>query len=63
MSKPTEVDGTEQRHAIIWLQPWCDGCERHNHNLESGRCWCQDELEPCAECGRVPVKYVIDQAR
>lgn len=43
----------------IWLQPWCDGCERHCHD-EYGRTWCQDNVyDDCEECGRKAVRYVV----
>jgi hypothetical protein len=46
-------------HQIIWLQPWCEECEKHVHSIESGRTWCKDNpYDPC-ECGAMPVKYVI----
>ena len=46
-------------HAIIWLQPWCDGCEKHDYSCD-GRLWCQtDEWGHCDECGRASVKYVL----
>lgn len=49
----------EQVHETIWLAPWCDGCARHCYSGE-GRTWCQDDVyEPCEECGRVAVKYVL----
>lgn len=45
----------EQKHATIWLQPWCDQCESM---AGEGRMWCQDEVwGDCEECGRHPVKY------
>lgn len=49
----------EQRHETIWLAPWCDGCEKQCYSDE-GRTWCQENVyEPCEECGRMPVKYMI----
>lgn len=48
----------EQRHQTIWLQPWCDGCEKHCRG--EGRLWCPDDAwGRCDECGRQPVKYEI----
>ena len=45
-------------HDVIWLQPWCAGCEMHASYGE-GRRWCQDDVfEPCEECGQKSVKYV-----
>lgn len=45
-------------HEIIWLQPWCDGCQAHSNSGE-GRLWCQDDVwGPCEECGNKPVKFV-----
>jgi hypothetical protein len=41
----------------IWLQPWCDDCEK-NCGVE-GRNWCQDDVwGECDECGRKSVKFV-----
>lgn len=49
----------EQHHKIIWLQPWCDGCERHANSIDNGRTWCQDDVYgPCEECKAEPVKYI-----
>jgi hypothetical protein len=45
-------------HDVIWLQPWCAGCEMHASYGE-GRQWCRDDVfEPCEECGQKSVKYV-----
>jgi hypothetical protein len=53
------MDDTEQRHETIWLQPWCDHCDRILDGGD-GRQWCKYEVwGPCEECGRKPVKYVI----
>jgi hypothetical protein len=50
---------TEQHHETIWLQPWCDGCDKHAYGSD-GRMWCQDDVwGHCEECGRPPVKYSI----
>jgi hypothetical protein len=35
----------------IWLQPDCGQCGGE-------RCWCQDELEACEDCGAKPVEYI-----
>jgi hypothetical protein len=49
-------------HKVIWLQPWCDGCEKHCNSGE-GRLWCQDDVwGQCDECDRKPVKYIIAAA-
>lgn len=51
------TDGT--KHTVIWLQPWCDGCERNDYS-EAGRLWCQDDpWGHCDECGAPAVKYVL----
>lgn len=43
----------------IWLQPWCEGCEKHCYSGE-GRMWCEDNVfDACEECGNEPVKYTI----
>lgn len=50
-----------QRHKTIWLQPWCDGCEKNFYGIE-GRMWCQDDVwGKCDECEEKSVKYVIDE--
>ena len=52
------IDESERRHAAIWLAPWCNECERHCYS--DGRTWCQEDVyEPCGECGRKSVKYVL----
>lgn len=49
----------EQNHSVIWLQPWCDGCQKYQYRDE-GRTWCESDIyEPCEECGRQAVKYVL----
>lgn len=51
---------SEQEHQIIWLQPWCDGCQKHADSIDNGRTWCVDEAwGPCEDCGAMPVKYVM----
>ena len=46
-------------HPVIWLQPWCEGCERHSAYNE-GRLWCQDDVwGKCDECDEKSVKYVL----
>jgi hypothetical protein len=46
----------EQQHKTIWLQPWCDGCERSSED----RLWCQDDVwSYCDECGAPAVRYVL----
>lgn len=53
----------EEYHPVIWLQPWCDHCDSHC-NGHMGRMWCQDNVfETCEECGREPVKYVLEQVK
>lgn len=40
---------------VIWLQPWCEECERSGE----GRLWCKDKVwGKCEECGALPVRYV-----
>lgn len=54
---PRVRDATD--HEVIWLQPWCDGCQQNCYSDE-GRTWCTDDAYgACGECGRLPVKYVI----
>ncbi len=47
-----------QQHAVIWLQPWCDGCEKHSSG--EGRQWCQDDAwGQCEECDQKSERYVL----
>lgn len=47
-----------ERHKTIWLQPWCDRCEKSAYG--DGRQWCQDDVwSKCGECGKPSVKYVL----
>ena len=44
----------------IWLEPRCDKCI----NLDGAdeRSWCEDNaFEPCPECGKGGIRYVIDR--
>ena len=44
----------------IWLQPWCDGCEKYCYGGE-GRQWCQDDIwGSCGECDKKAIKYVAE---
>jgi len=53
------TERTAPEHPVIWLQPWCDDCEKSHYRGE-GRMWCEDSVfETCEECGREPVKYVL----
>ena len=48
-------------HKVIWLQPWCAGCEMNRtiHSYE-GRQWCEDDVwEKCDGCGAKSVRYEI----
>ena len=59
-SRTQPENATEQVHETIWLQPWCDGCDKGAYDAESSRQWCRDEVwGPCEECGRKPVSYTI----
>lgn len=45
-----------QEYETIYLQPWCDGCNRSGED----RTWCRDNVwEDCEECGKKPVRYVL----
>lgn len=56
---PAPSVATYEQHKVIWLQPWCDGCEAHCYSGE-GRSWCQDDAwGQCDECGAPPVKYQL----
>jgi hypothetical protein len=57
------AEQTHTPHDVIWLQPWCAGCEQHCTPGE-GRMWCQDNVwGECEECGNKPVRYVIDSTK
>lgn len=44
----------------IWLQPWCDECERHARYPDAGRLWAPDDpWTKCDDCDRKPVRYVL----
>jgi hypothetical protein len=44
---------------VIWLQPWCEGCDTHAYRGE-GRQWCEDDAwGQCDECDQKSVKYVL----
>jgi hypothetical protein len=48
-------------HEVIWLQPWCDGCE--SANTSDGRLWCpHDVWGQCEECEQKPVRYELAPA-
>lgn len=43
----------------IYLQPWCEGCEKHNWE---GRQWCEDDpWGPCDECGAQATVYELSE--
>lgn len=47
----------EQVHDVIYLQPWCDGCQKDAWGSD-GRQWCEDDpWGQCEECDRKAVKY------
>ena len=55
-----QIDETEQKPSVIYLQPWCDGCETHCRGYDDGRTWCIDDVwSQCEYCGRGAVKYVL----
>lgn len=45
-----------EEHQIIWLAPVCEKCRDYDE-----RCWCQDEMEPCQECGKRCTRYILDK--
>lgn len=50
----------QQQHEVIWLQPWCDACEKNSFGGHDGRLWCQDNVwDQCDGCERKAVKYVL----
>lgn len=55
------MSGIENQAPLeIWLQPWCDECDRRAHDIESGRTWCQDPVYDACECGARPLRYVLE---
>ena len=45
----------------IWLQPWCEDCEKSSYSPENGRLWCQDDVwGKCEDCDRKSVRYAKD---
>ena len=54
----------------IWLQPWCDECERTGiHDSvgpSEGRQWCQDDVWgkcDAIDCDQKSVRYVLPRAK
>ena len=45
-----------EEHKVIWLQPWCQNCAKHED-----RHWCQDNVweDGCEECGVMPARYEL----
>ncbi len=42
----------------IYLQPWCDECERLSRGGDDGRTWCDhDAWGKCSDCGAKAVRY------
>lgn len=48
-------------HPSIWLTPCCEKCvhQLKSASVEDGILWCEDPQDPCAECGKPWVKYVL----
>lgn len=43
---------------VIYLQPWCEGCETHAGY--EGRNWCQDDVwTQCDECPNKSSRYLL----
>lgn len=56
---PSQPMAEEQRHDVIWLQAWCDGCDKNAWGSD-GRQWCQDDAwSGCEGCERKSVKYIL----
>ena len=49
-------------HKEIWLEPRCDKSGAWCRRAED-RLWCEDEFDPCEECGKAPVKYVLAEKK
>lgn len=59
VSSSQPMSGEEQSHETIWLQPWCNGCDKNSWGGHDGRQWCQDNVwTNCDECKRKPVCYI-----
>jgi len=46
-----------QEHEIIYLSPACVDC------AGGERTWCQDDMGPCEDCGRLWIRYKIEKKR
>ena len=46
--------GDVPKPRVIWLAPTCAGCIGE-------RLWCEMPAEPCSECGRGWLRYMIDR--
>jgi len=52
---------TYQDPETIWLQPWCEKCQKESWGANEGRQWCEDKVwDQCDLCERKPVRYIID---
>ena len=45
---------------VIWLSPFCVGCDRHAWGIENGQLWCTKPQDDCAECGLGWTRYTLD---
>ena len=46
----------------IWLDPHCDKCRPTGLFHYTGISWCDSPVQDdCEECGRKPIRYVIDR--
>ena len=52
-------------HKEIWLQPWCEGCEKEaSGGWGDGRQWCEDDVwGTCEGCESKSVRYVLAEAK
>ena len=48
----------KREYPVIWLQPWCDDCARHDTS-DTGRTWCANNVYDDCECGQKPIKYLL----
>ena len=52
-------------HKEIWLQPWCEGCDKDaNTGWNGGRQWCEDDVwDTCEGCEQKSVRYVLAESK
>lgn len=58
------ADETPIQPRVIWLSPWCVGCNRQcPWSPDAGQLWCVDPQEGCEKCGLGWTRYTLDEAQ